>query len=116
MQNQSNDDWVIKEETAKNHWEAELAPWGDAVRILGDGIDLGGGTFDPATGSPPGYAPVRWSIDDGKATAAVNVDRRRHADRLDRRVTTPADDGRRLAGGGRPAGGNANVKRLTFTR
>jgi hypothetical protein len=71
-QNQNNDDWVVREESGKHWWDAELDPYLDTVRLLGDGIDLGGGTFDPSTGSPPSSAAVTWSIDDGKATAVVD--------------------------------------------
>ena len=72
-QNQANDDWVVREESGKHWWDAELFPWMDVVQLTGDGIDLGGGTFDTTTGNPTGYAPVRWSIDDGDATASVSA-------------------------------------------
>jgi hypothetical protein len=71
-QNQTNDDWVVREESGKHWWDAELFPWMDTVQLLGDGIDLGGGTFDTATGNPTGSALVQWSIDDGEATASLS--------------------------------------------
>jgi hypothetical protein len=71
-QNQSNDDWVVREESGKHWWDAELFPWMDTVQLLGDGIDLGGGTFDTTTGNPTSSVLVKWSIDDGLATASLS--------------------------------------------
>jgi hypothetical protein len=62
-----------KEWTEKSRATAGIALYMDPVRILGDGIDVGGFDFDAATGEPTGVTLVKWSIDDdGKATAAYN--------------------------------------------
>ena len=65
-------DLKTKNWTVRQSATAGVLPYLDPIRILGSGIDIGGVGYDSVTGTPTGSNLIKWSIVDGKATAAYN--------------------------------------------
>jgi hypothetical protein len=66
-QNLKTKDWTVMQSA-----QSGVLPYLDPVRILGNGIDVGGIGFDSVSGTPTGSTLITWSIVGGNATAKYN--------------------------------------------